>query len=440
MFRNTLYLEGTVYATDWLTFTAIGRADYEVMTSYLDKLDDASAADLHDFYNNADLREFYADLELGKRVSVRLGKQQVVWGNTDFFRAMDIFHGFDFTWRSFLEPENETLRKPLILVNTIVQVPEANGKIQLVVRPGLDRNKDIGNTYDLSGGRWANQPNKGFDFLTPIPGVFPGVPYTYDHPSGDTDDINYGIRWSGQRGGFEYSLAYLKTLNLDPVVNTIFNPFKRDPVNGFAEFIYPEVDAFGLTFNQYLRQADLVLSGEFVYTRDQPFNVGTEFFGGALPGFGGIVQKDTLRSMLRVDANPKWTQKALGASRPGFLSFQIFDTWITNFDGADDIVDLAGYGAPKKEHSAILTGILGWNYNNDKVNPTIAAGYDLSYGGGFFIPSIEFVWGNHWRLRVEYDMFFDDGEKLPGQIEQKTNLFGYFANNDQLAMRLTYQF
>jgi len=432
MVRGTLYLEANAF-WKWGAVTLIGRADKEYLTTYLERLDDLTTADLQDEYDNFDLREWYADFYIGKRVTFTLGKQQVVWGKSDFFRGMDIIHGFAYTWRSFLEVENETLRKPLILANLQLEVPKANGSLQFLVRPGWDRDKDIGNTYDLFGGRWANQPNKGFNFLDI-------VPYNWHHSTGDTDDANYGFRWAGTLGKVEYSLAYYKTLNLDPVVNTIFNPFGDPPTNEFAEFIYPEVDMYGLSLNYYWPAPDMVVRTEISMWTDQPYNVGTEFFGGVLPGFGGVVQKDTARIMVALDKQMGWAQKVLGASRPAFFNFQIFDTWLTDFDREDDIVALAGYGAPIHEHTTYMTFILGWNYNNDKINPTIAAGVHAGNGGGFVIPSVEFAWGNHWRLRLEADLFWNTGEKQPGEIEQDTYIFGYFANNNQLVTRLTYQF
>jgi hypothetical protein len=432
MVRGTLYLEANVF-WDWGAITAIGRADKEYKTDYLQRLDDLSSIDLLGEYDRLDMREWYVDFFIGKRVTLRAGKQQVVWGKTDFFRGMDIIHGFDFTWRSFLEVENEQLRKPLILGNLQIEIPKAKGSLQLLVRPGWDRDKDIGNTYDLFGGRWANQPNKGVNFLE-------GVPYNWHHSSGDTDDPNYGFRWYGTLGKVEYSLAYYKTLNLDPVVNTIFNPFGDAPLNGFGEFIYPEVDMYGVSLNYYWPAPDMVIRTEISMTADQPYNIGTNFFDGALPGFGGVVQKNTVRTMLALDKQMRWAQKVLGASRPAFFNFQLFDTWLTDFDKNDDIVALAGFGAPINAHTTILTVILGWNYKNDRINPTIAAGVDATNGGGFVIPSVEFAWGNHWRLRLEADLFFNSGSKLPGEVEQDTYLFGYFANNNQLVSRLTFQF
>lgn len=428
---------------------AIGRLDGEHKTNYLKRLDNSptQAGNLMSEYNDATLREFYIDVPAGKRVDFRLGKQQVVWGETDFFRAMDVVHGFDYSWRSFLEVENEELRKPLILANMRIQVPEANGSLQAFIRPGWDGGKDIGNTYDLFGGRWANQPNKGVNFFAPsgLPAPLPArlTYYDYRHPAGDKDDVTGGLRWSAKAGGIHYSIAYLKTLNNDPVVNPSAliggTPYKVAPKGLLGDFIYPEIDLVGVTANGYSQTLDAVLSTEIVATRDAAFNTGSNFLGGALPGFASVIRKNTLLTMLRADKQLNLS-RLIGTSRPSFFSLQLFNTRVLNFKESDDIVYLAGFGLKRKQDSALLTTILAMNYNNDRINPTIAGGWDVTYGGGFFIPSVEFVFGDAWRLRVEADLFFDQGNKKPGQIENSTSLMGYFANNDQLVFRLTRQF
>ena len=443
MARTTVRLDVEGKVGD-VNFTVIGRASKEVETDYLKSLQATrstifgSSDNLtEDRYDETEIREAVVEFNIGDRTSLRLGKQQVAWGETDFFAGLDVIHGFDYSWRSFLEPENEELRKPLILANAIIQVPEANGSLQLLLRPGMDKDKDIGNTYDLFGGRWANQPNKGVDFF----GSAFDVQYNYDHKAGDTDDENYGFRWSGISGDYNYSLAYWKGINPDPVVNTVINPYKGDINAAFGEFIYPHVDTFGFTLSTYSPATDAVWSAEFAYTTDKPYNVGSVCAGGAAPGgFCGVIEKDTLRSMIRMDKQVNLSS-ALGTSRPSFFSIQLFDSWLVDFDAADDIVDLAGYSALKKEHSTIVTMILAMNYANDRINPTLALGYDLSHGGGFFIPSVEFAAGDNLRIRVEADIFFDDGNAdAAGNGSSDTHLMGYFANNDQLAIRATYQF
>ena len=446
--RNDLSMARTTLRVDAngkfgeLRYGLIARGSEEVNTSYLKRLQTlreagGSTDKLMDQYNTAELREAFVEFDMGDRTTLRLGKQQVAWGETDFFAGLDVVHGFDFTWRSFLEPENEELRKPLIMANATIQVPEAKGSLQVLVRPGRKDDDYVGNSYDLFGGRWANQPNKGFDFIGP-PGTL--VPYNLRHPDGDTDKTTGGLRWLGRAGPVNYSVAVLRTFNPDPVVNSAFVPFQTTTTKGpLGEFIYPEVDILGFTVSGYNQATDAVWSTEFAYTKDKPYNVGSNFFGGALPGFGGIIKKDTLRTMFRMDKQLN-LQRFIGTSRPSFFSVQLFDSWLTNFNKAEDIVDLAGYAALKKEHSTIATVILAMNYNNDRVNPTLALGRDLSYGGGFIIPSVEFAFGNSWRLRAEADIFFDKGDNTAGGNSSNTHLFGYFANNDQLAVRLTYQF
>jgi hypothetical protein len=446
MLRASLLLDGGVNL-GFAKLKAIGRLDGEYKTDYLNRLDDlpGQSGNLMGEYNNGRVRELYLDIPATSRFHFRLGRQQVVWGETDFFRAMDVVHGFDYSWRSFLEVENEELRKPLILATMRVQVPEAKGSLEVIVRPGLDYGKDIGNTYDLFGGRWANQPNKGVNFFGPSGA--PGVNltnYDYEHPEGDTDDVTGGLRWAGTIASVNYSLAYLKTFNNDPVVNPSAviggTPYKVAPKGLLGDFIYPKIDVFGVTASGYVGLLDAVLSTEIVYNKDAPFNFGSNHLGGALPGFAGVKLKDTLLTMFRMDKQVNLSN-LIGTSRPSFGSLQLFNTHVLNYNGSDDIVSLAGFGLPRKENSAIATAILAMNYSNDRINPTIAAGYDLSYGGGFFIPSVEFAYGDAWRLRVEADLFFNQGRsKDPGEIEKSAGLMGYFANNNQVLVRLTRQF
>ena len=99
-----------------------------------------------------------------ERVTFRLGKQQVVWGETDFFRAMDVVNGFEYRWRLFMEPENEELRKPLVMAKIMVAFPEISSGLQVLVRPGWDERGQIGNRYPLGGTRWAPSPYGALDF------------------------------------------------------------------------------------------------------------------------------------------------------------------------------------------------------------------------------------------------------------------------------------
>ncbi|MDF1817134.1 MAG: hypothetical protein P1U54_00685 [Immundisolibacteraceae bacterium] len=454
------------------------------------------------------MRELYVTFDVGKRTHFKLGKQQVVWGETDFFRAMDIIHGYDLTWRSFLETENEELRKPLILANVEIDVPELGGTLQLIYRPGWDEGADVGTTAPLGGSRWAPQPWTGNNVPASIIG-----PRNFHHSAGDEDDANYGFRWSGVYNQIGYSLAYWKGLDNDGLVvrnpilggSTNFGKWEQNSsaVAGFVpgssqnltNLISPEIETFGASLNAYTETLDMVLRAELAFTPDKPYNTGTATnvdllafglgcadgvagtcgaaLGGlpaaltvlrndpqnlaataynpltsvdagivlSVPGLGKVVEKDTLRIMLGFDKNLN-LMNLLGTQRPSFWTVQLFDTWITNFDKDDDIVDLFGFGSAKREHSTILTNAITLNYAYDTINPGLAVGVDLGNFDMFLIPSVDFVFGDHWRVRLEADIFLPRHSKTKnlGFVENDTRLLGTLDDNDQLVARITYQF
>jgi|GEM_PF-336729 len=455
------------------------------------------------------MRELYVTFDVGERTHFKLGKQQVVWGETDFFRAMDIVHGYDLTWRSFLETENEELRKPLILANVEIDIPEWGGTLQLLYRPGWDEGGDVGTTAPIQGQRWAPQPWTGNNVINSIIG-----PQNFHHSAGDEDDENFGIRWSGVYNQIGYSLAYWRGLDNDGI--TVRNPIFGGSTNygkweqataalgpvasqNATNLVSPEIETFAASMNAYSEAFDLVARAELAFTPNKPYNTGTNTFidlgafglGCAdgvpvpgctqllrnnndsaaaaaatvydptvtnavalatlaqapalltmsVPGLGKVVEKDTLRIMVGFDKNLN-LMDLLGTQRPSFWTVQLFDTWITNFDKDDDILDLFGYGAHKREHSTILTNAITLNYAYDTINPGLAVGVDLGNFDMFLIPSVDFVFGDHWRVRLEADIFLPRHSKTQnlGFVENDTRLLGTLDDNDQLVARITYQF
>lgn len=448
MVRGSLLLDADA-KTGAVKWKAIGRVDREYKTDYLkdlERLRETNGTDqgghansILDNYNRGEIREFWAEIPLGERVTVKAGKQQLVWGESDFFHAMDLVHGYDLSWRLFFEGENEEWRKPLTLISTKIRVPEADGMLAAYIRPGVDRCQDIGNTYDIQGGRWFFQPYRGFD-LTAV------TDKDCDHPAGDYRDVTGGVRWSGEAFGLNYSFAWLTTFSADPVANSAFRPYKKAPEGAVFDRIHPQIDVYGMTVSGYSSTLDAVLSAEMAYTKDQPYNVGTGAFldpvvpGNVGIGLGGVKLKDTLTTMLRIDKDLD-LQGIFGTSRPSFSSIQLFDTQVLNFKESDDLVRLFAYGTPLTEHNTILTAFTTLNYRNDTINPGFAIGFDLSHGGGFAIPSLSLTLNDEWLARIEADIFWSGNRSNKVAFSgQRSQLFGYFDNASQLVFRLTRQF
>ena len=170
--------------------------------------------------------------------------------------------------------------------------------------------------------------------------------------------------------------------------------------------------------------------------------------------------------------------ESLGTHRPSLSSVQLFDTWIINHDDDDQIVEFASFGSRKMEHTAYLTIFTLMNFHRDTIDPSFVAGTDLTKGGGFAIPAVEFVWGDDWRLKVEADLWYNDGDakktcnvtasannwegltgntgcgaqggakayangggdNLLGKRENSAGFMDYFAGDNQLVFKLTRQF
>jgi len=459
---------------DGTRFKFSGRISREVNTEYMRDMqrvadewadtpngNGTSYRDLkRDVYNDEEIRAAWVQMDLTDSTNLKLGRQQVVWGETDFFQLMDVVHGYDFRWRSFLEPENEELRKPLNIVNLRQRI--GDGDLQAIYIPGqLNDKEDFGNNYDVEGGRWANQPNRGVQFQAAPFGS--NVRYNYEHPDADVEDGAYGLRWNSTLGNWGYSLAWFHGPNPNPVANP--NPGTNQGApqlnagayegvyqggdNWAGEFIFPTIDVFGVTANNYFPALDVVFSTELAYIPDAPYNFGLESNGGIpmdpdacgfFPGFCGIKEKNLFRSMFRIDKQLDLTD-LIGTSRPSFASIQIFNNWITDYESNDQLVNTAGFSGKTEEFSSILTAVLSANYANDTVNPSLAGVADLTYGGGVIIPAVELVQGDHIRIRLEGSFFFHETDQdRPLQGFNDTNLFGYFSGNDQLMARLTYQF
>lgn len=465
MVRGSILLDNDV-SWNGLKFKAIARLDKEYKTNYLKDLEDLRATNasgpaspyyqgrgksITDNYNNFDFREFWVEAPIGDRTTVKFGRQQLVWGESDFFQAMDVVHGYNLSWRLFFEGENEEWRKPLILLSTKIRIPEANGMIAAYVRPGLDRCEDIGTTYDVRGGRWFFAPYRGFD-ASRINTVT-----NCETKGADKDKWTYGIRWQGEYSGVNYSFAYLKAAAGDPVVNpsqlVSANQYKGvQPKGSISDFIHPNIDVLGATLSGYSDTLDAVLSTEVAYVFDQPYNVGTGAFAGevgpagaiaslANPGIGlnGIKEKDLLIAMVRADKNLHF-EDILGTTRPSFSSIQIFSRQIMNFKKSDDLARLFFWGSKRKENDTILTMFTVLNYKNDEINPGFAVGFDLVNGGGFAIPSVSMTFGDKWLAKLEADIFWDNGSNGTQFSGEKSQLFGYFKGSSQLALRVTRQF
>lgn len=105
------------------------------------RISDFSSSRLNDLKFENDLREAYVDLRFSQvPLFLRLGRQQVVWGESDYFRLMDFWNPIDIRWHMQQEQSWDELRVPLWLLKAVWDFgkvgPATDAYAELVYNPG----------------------------------------------------------------------------------------------------------------------------------------------------------------------------------------------------------------------------------------------------------------------------------------------------------------
>lgn len=171
----------------------------------------------HDYYNEVELREFYLDFWPADWLTVRLGRQQVAWGETGQFRMLDVVNPVNASWHLSPLEDFEDQRIPLWMMLTTVDIPALKGSLDLVYIPGVDRAEDLVNTPLSMVGAWglpySNKPPR-----------FEVAFKDFQYPGGGLDPAHMrgGVRWKGLLGDHgSYSLVYMYTHMMIPVLESV---------------------------------------------------------------------------------------------------------------------------------------------------------------------------------------------------------------------------
>lgn len=446
MNRQSLYLD-----SEWLTgpihWTVRARGDFEILTSLQKRLQDLTAntpapggrADFRNEFNRVDLREFFIDWQLTNKLHLRLGRQQVVWGQTDFFHATDVIHGYDLRWRSFLS-EGQQIRKPLIMVNMTYSVPELLGSLQVLVRPGIDDDHWIGNSEPAFGGQWIPDGSHGLNLLSRNDSGL-GV-YNYHYRDSDVSSPDYGLRWKGTFTAYNniitYALNYYHGHGGFYQDATVIND-PAHPDNGHAlQFVFPSTDTVGGSISGPINSINSVYRVEVAYTPDRHMS-------SDLNNNAAFTSKDAYNFVLGLDTS-LYLQKYLHTSSSSVLSMQVFDWYIPDATKADEIVRFNGNGYFSK-HNVIGTVAFSNPFFFENLHLGIVGLVDFTDGGGMIIPAIDYKYGTHWRLHLEVDKAMGgqysghpSPRMTPAGPYKNGSILGGMRDDTQFLTRVTFLF
>ena len=210
-FKNILQLSGEYKFSDEWTFFTSAKYWYDSVYDLGEKYDAAQHYMGH-IQRTDWLRDCYLDYTSGPWF-LRLGKQQVAWGQADGITILDRVNPADLT--EYWLPDAVDLRIPLWMVN-INYSPKLNSNLQLLIIPDFEQS-----TAAPPGAPFAFRSYKLFmDFKDKweSSGAYTGYPPAFMrgdvyvdiyYPAKQFKNSKLGVQWQDRIGDWDYTLNYL---------------------------------------------------------------------------------------------------------------------------------------------------------------------------------------------------------------------------------------
>lgn len=412
--RNTFQLEYDAlllknkYGLDKLALGGVFRAWYDGAYHYgdADKPPTFSQHGKDGIYSEIEFREQYLDGDIGK-FNFRIGRQQVAWGKTDFFRLADIVNPLDYS-RHFFYEDFRDWRIPLWMGKFLYRFgdvgPLSDVNFELIVNPG-----DFEPTnYGVPGMPWA-LVGTGFDQL---PQDLPPRWHLSSFEVGERVEFKTGLVWWAANHFYGYQD--------DGVLN-----FQN------LHLVYPKKNTFGLSFDYSNDYTGIVLRFESTYVPDKVMGVDSSRQVGLdlLSKYpDGLIEKDELKFSFGID-RITWIP-ALNPDQTFFLSAQLFMTQILDYENG-----ITNDGSPALRTDPTITVVANTGYMHDRLKPQVFALYKARGDGLGFGASLEFLHTNHLSYKI--------GLNTLGVVHGRESTFAGFGNQtdrDEFYARVRYAF
>lgn len=322
-----------------------------------------------------ELRELYWDRDIGD-MFLRLGKQQIVWGEADGLRVLDQINPLSF--REFVMPDFEDRRIPLWTAQ--LEMPlGADSLAQLIWIPD--------HSYD-------EIPTGSAAFAPTSPRLVPQRQLVgqqaADRPDRLFRDDDYGLRISSFLDGWDLSANYLYHYQdqAAPVIVT----------GAGGDILAPRFERTHLLGGSFSNAfGDITLRGEAAYSTNR-------FFITADPSdTDGVLESGEFSYVLGLDYQ---------TGGDLFLSGQLFQSFLP--DHRD--------GITRAQLDSTITLLAEHEFLNDRLSLGAQVLQSVNDGDGLLQLDLDYDWKSNVVLSLGLDIFYGD----------RDGLFGQFDGNDRI--------
>ncbi len=491
MLRSTLMLEADWNPLDDVNVHAIFRgvrslqvtSDSEAQPPIPGAVSDKASWVRENFYTENDLREIYVTAFPTDWWTLKIGRQQVSWGEIGQYRLLDVVNPSDTTWHFGTFESFEDTRIPLYMLNTTFDMAPIDSSLDIVWIPMLDERSNFVTTPLTLVGAWGLplapvQDDKGIAKEKIARKIF-------EYPENKLENSRVGARWKGSLfdGDFNYTLVYFYGHQLTPPIpkyyisrapipyRDLHGEFQAFPDEGTDVYLYfPRQHTAGFSFEFSLDNP--IGAAVRVEAAIEPWRVfptnsletsalaierGELYKAGKLDeeAVPKLNDQDHTKSYLGTPGVDNWASKtyfrqrekhvvnyAVQIMRPTMIRFlnptqnvmvvgQLMHSVVLDYSDADRLIDVPGYDSSKtREHDIKLIMVMFTNYLNGMLVPKLSVIYALPQDA-IISAGLGIVLGNHWRLNFAGNVFIG---------ENPYRGVGLFRDRDEVNATVLYQF
>ena len=403
-FKNIIQLAGEYQFNETLALFSKVRYWYDAMYGFRDEYDAGQYYQGH--VQRTDwLRDCYLDYN-NEAWFLRLGKQQVAWGQSDGIAILDRVNPFDLT--EYWLQDFEDLRIPLWMAN-INYAPRLNSNLQLLIIPDFEQSTAAYPTapyvfYSTSRfENWRLAQNE--------------VNMNIHYPAKRFENSTFAMQWSDKIGDMDYTLNYLSGYYYSVRNYTILVsfPLKRWKV----ERSFKRWKMYGASFNKTLtNQGPLqgtTFRGDFAFYDDEPMYWGNPETAAS----SGIKRLDNIFWLIGIDkyvvtnwlVSFQFAQYTLQNSKPGATT-----------SAANYYFNPYTYG-PQDPQENIFSLKISTDFMNERVKPEIL--WSLTDDNqGRVSPKVTYELKDNLFLTLGIHYFYGHLFDSNGQFRDQNQVYG----------------